>query len=615
MLHSRKGRFLQLGFLFLLTGIGFAGASKEESPVKKNLTWWQQQKEAKRSTVLLNNQTNAVPILNLEQKIASLSLGASQSILFDSLLNKYTTVTSLNGESLAKDTLTLGLAGYLAPYKKVIVQIPAEELQYLPNLSLLKRLQAQRKLLLAVYGKKELLPLADAIMAPMVWTEEESPASAHYVAQIFFGGTAAQAKLDRTYSQKYQQGLGATTQISRLTYGVPEELGINSSDLQQPIDAIVGEAIQQKATPGAVVMVVKDGTVIFNKAYGSHTYDNSEPTQVDDIFDLASLTKTSASTVALMQLYDHKKVDLNAPLGTYIPSVGQTNKASLKVKQVLLHESGLPAGVSLPVGAQDLQKSPSEQFSVQLADSLFLSKDYFKEVLWPRMVQSKLQTPGKYVYSDLTMYFMKEVIERQAKAPLQEYVQQEFYAPLGMQTAGYLPLLRFEKSRIVPTEKDTYFRKTLLQGYVHDGGAARVGGIAGHAGLFGTANDMAILHQMLLNKGSYGNQQYISPETVELFTSRQSSVSRRGLGFDRWDPDTSKHYPSQLASSQTYGHTGYTGTCVWVDPARNLVYIFLSNRVYPSVSNKLNTLKIRPRIQDAIYKALDKANPTADMGS
>ncbi|GAA4298690.1 serine hydrolase domain-containing protein [Nibribacter koreensis] len=607
MLHSLKGRFTQLALLLCLTGIGFAGASKEESPVKKNLTWWQQQKEASQTTVLLNNGSKAVPIQNLQQSIASLSLGVGQATMFDSLLNKYTTVATLSGESLAKDTLAKGLATYLAPYQTVIVQIPAEELQYLPNLNLLKSLQSQKKLVLAVYGNKELLPLADAVTAPMVWADEETPATAHYVAQLLFGGVGATARLSQTYSTKYQKGQGHSTQATRLKYGVPEELGINSADLQPSIDAIVAEAISQKATPGAVVMVVKNGTVIFNKAYGSHTYDNTRPTQIDDIYDLASLTKTSASTVALMQLYDQKKLDLNAPLGTYIPSVKESNKASLKMKQVLLHESGMPAGVTLPVPAGYAQKQFSEQFKVQASDSLFLSNAYYQEVLWPRMVHSKLNTPGKYVYSDLTMYFMKEIVELQAEASIQDFVQSAFYLPLGMQTAGYLPLTRFDKSRIVPTERDTYFRKTLLQGYVHDGGAAKVGGVAGHAGLFSTANDMAILHQMLLNKGAYGGRQYVKPETVELFTSRQSKVSRRGLGFDRWDPDTSKHYPSQLASSQTYGHTGYTGTCVWVDPKHELVYIFLSNRVHPSVSNKLNTLNIRPRIQDAIYKAIEKS--------
>lgn len=221
------------------------------------------------------------------------------------------------------------------------------------------------------------------------------------------------------------------------------------------------------------------------------------------------------------------------------------------------------------------------------------------------MLNTKLQIRGKYEYSDLSMYFMKEVIEQLAAEPLDKYVLDEFYKPLGMQTAGFTPRNRFDRRRIVPTEQDTYFRKTLLEGYVHDQGASMAGGVAGHAGLFASANDLAILCQMFLNCGTYGGTEYFKPETVQLFTKRQSSRSRRALGFDGWDPETKK-YPSMLASPQTYGHTGYTGTCVWIDPAKNLVYIFLSNRVHPRVTDKLSALRIRPRIQDVIYEAIEK---------
>jgi CubicO group peptidase (beta-lactamase class C family) len=201
---------------------------------------------------------------------------------------------------------------------------------------------------------------------------------------------------------------------------------------------------------------------------------------------------------------------------------------------------------------------------------------------------------------------MKEILETITSTPINTYVAQNFYSPLGMQTAGFLPLNRFSPDRIVPTEDDQKFRHTLLLGYVHDPTAALLAGVSGNAGLFASANDLAILYQMVLNRGTYGGLQYLKPQTIDLFTAKQSAISRRGLGFDRWDPILDHHYPSKLASPETYGHTGYTGTCVWVDPKYNLIYIFLSNRVNPKVTEKLATLQIRGRIQDVVYEAIQK---------
>ena len=229
--------------------------------------------------------------------------------------------------------------------------------------------------------------------------------------------------------------------------------------------------------------------------------------------------------------------------------------------------------------------------------------------MWPEMLNSPLRSRGKYVYSDLSMCFMQQIIETITATPENVYVQQQFYTPLGMQTTGFLPLNRFKPDQIIPTEDDHDYRHELLDGYVHDPTAALMGAcaLAGHAGVFASANDMSILYQMLLNHGSYGGAQYLRPETIDLFTAKQSNVSRRGLGFDRWDPDADHHYPSKLASPESYGHTGFTGTCVWVDPKYNLVYIFLSNRVNPTpASNRLSSLNVRPRIQDVVYDAIAK---------
>nr|WP_256439370.1 serine hydrolase [Pedobacter sp. SYSU D00823] len=363
------------------------------------------------------------------------------------------------------------------------------------------------------------------------------------------------------------------------------------------------EAISEHATPGAVVMVVKDGNVVFEKAYGNHTYGDDQPTRTSDIFDLASVTKIASTTIATMKLFDEEKINLNAGLGTYLEDLRGTNKDFIPVRDVLLHQAGL---VNLDflsyVKPADHSTDSSFFFPVKISDNYYLRRDFYRDVMWPKMVRTSLPTKGEYVYSDLSMFMMKEVIEHQSGTTLDKYVYDNFYQPLGMKTAGYLPLRRFNKDQIVPTERDTYFRRTLLQGYVHDSGASLSNGVSGHAGLFASANDLAILNQMLLNGGNYGGKQFLKSETIHLFTSSQSNVSRRGLGFDR---SSGGSYPCHYASNQTFGHTGYTGTCVWVDPKENLIYIFLSNRVYPSASNKLNSLRIRPRIQDVIYEAIE----------
>jgi CubicO group peptidase (beta-lactamase class C family) len=318
------------------------------------------------------------------------------------------------------------------------------------------------------------------------------------------------------------------------------------------------------------------------------------------------MTKISATTMETMQLYDQGKLGLDATIGDYLPLARKTDKNNIAVREVLMHQAGFIPDIPTfeQIKPADHSTDSSAAYPTKVNERYYLRKGYFKEVMWPEMLNSPLKTRGQYVYSDLSMCFMQQITEALTSIPENEFVQQQFYNPLGMQTAGFLPLRRFTPDQIVPTEDDEVYRHALLDGYVHDPTAALMGGVAGHAGLFAGANDIAILYQMMLNRGTYGGVQYIKPETVDLFTSKQSAVSRRGLGFDRWDPDTAHHYPSKLASPMAYGHTGFTGTCVWVDPQYGLVYIFLSNRVNPAVSNKLGNLNIRPRIQDVVYEAI-----------
>jgi len=574
----------------------------------QNETFLRELINVERSTVLFNNQSQLIPLKEIQEaNIVSINIGSAYATVFDSILNKYAAITSILSTDYRNVQNFDDLNEDLKFFNPVIIQVTDQSLQDPRTIPLLLDLQRNKNLIVCLSGDVHSLKLLESLNVPLIWTETKSVASAHYLAQLIFGGTAAVSTLKHDVSPKYKFGSGYTTKSIRIKYTVPEELGINTADLNK-IDDIAAEAIREKAAPGAVVMVLVDGKVIYNKAYGTRTYTDPVPTRISDIFDLASVTKISATTIAVMRLFEQKKLNLDTIVGAYIPRSRSTDKVNLSVREVMLHQAGFIPFIPFyrNLSNADYSRDSSASYPTKVADKYYIRKDYFKTVMWPQMLNSSLANRGKYVYSDLSMYFMKEIVERQSGTHLEKYVMEEFYKPLGMKRAGFNPRLRFPKEEIVPTEDDKLFRKTLLEGYVHDQGAAMVGGVSGHAGLFASSNDLAILFQMLLNRGTYGDKQYFRPETVDMFTVRQSSVSRRGLGFDRWDPESVKGYPSRLASEETYGHTGYTGTCVWVDPKYNLVYIFLSNRVNPGVSTKLIDLNIRGRIQDVIYEAIRK---------
>lgn len=561
-----------------------------------------------RSSVLLNNQQKLIPLTKLaEKKFVAVHLGFAFQNQFDSLLNKYADVKTISAE-IYRDSATLNdLEDDLKYYNTVIIAFSHEMANNGRYVNFITSVAKHKDVILAVFGEGKSLAAFDHLSCPIVWSPQNNEEAAQVVPQIIFGGIAAQHTLTRAFSKKYTTGSGYKTKATRLKYTVPEDAGVNSEDLKE-IDKIVAEGIAGKAAPGMVVLVAKDGKVIYNKAFGYHTYDNIAPDQVTDIFDMASVTKTTATTPSVMRLVEQHQLKLDTNIGYYIPRARSTPMNAINVREVMLHQAGFIPYIPFHnfIKEGEYSRDSSALFPTKAADNYYIRKGFFSDFMWPKMLNSPIKTRGTYVYSDISMYVMQDIVEHITETPLDKYVLDNFYTPLGMHTAGYLPRNRFDKSRIVPTEDDQIFRKTLLEGYVHDQGAALKGGVAGHAGLFANANDLAIYYQLMLNKGTYGGERYFKPQTVDMFTTKQSDVSRRGLGFDRWDPDLSKKYPSELASSQTFGHTGYTGIGAWADPSRGLIYIFLSNRVNPGVSEQLGRLNIRPRIQDAINKAIDK---------
>lgn len=593
MMAKIRKKVVEISALFLIV---FFGSFIHTLPQQTPFTAPPLTDIAQAAPVLFNNKSEVIPLKDLaNRKIASISFGTTYSVQFDNMLRNYAAVKAMAWGLFKKEEV--------APFNTLILQVNASSLANPAVLSFIQeQTRSGKDVILAGFGNVTALQTLGAFANPIFWNPQETAGSAEHAAQVILGGEGSLGRLTQHVSPAFPAGAGYSTWQTRLRYHVdPAHVGVDSSKLSQ-IDDIVNEALREHATPGAVVMVVKQGTVIFNKAYGYHTYDADKPTNSTDIFDLASVTKTAATTMAAMRLYEQQKLNLSSSIGTYLPDVQNSNKSNIPVREVMLHEAGF-VNLDFTSGVKALDHSPDSSFfyPIKVADNYFMRRDFYRDKMWPKMLKSPLPTRGQYVYSDISMYMMKEIIERQAQRPLDKFVLDEFYTPLGMRTAGFNPRRRFDRDIIVPTENDTYFRKTLLQGYVHDQGAALVDGVSGHAGLFASANDLAILNQMLLNGGTYGGVEYFKPETVDLFTKRQSNVSYRGYGFDR----ASGHgYPSKLASTETFGHTGYTGTCVWVDPKYKLVYIFLSNRVHPSVSGKLNSLRIRPRIQDVVYSAI-----------
>ncbi len=375
------------------------------------------------------------------------------------------------------------------------------------------------------------------------------------------------------------------------------------------IDSIAIDAIARQATPGCIILAAKNGTVIYDKAFGYKDYSSEDKITTQSVYDLASVTKICATTLSIMKLIDEGKISLSDSIGKFLPFLKRDpRKQVIQIKELLLHEAGFIPYI--PFYKETLEENglrktgiysvtQTEQFSVPVSKNLYMDKDYL-DVIWQRIDESPLGKKGNYVYSDMDFILLGKIVESVSGMNLDEYVAKNIYWPLGLKDIGFTPLETIKEDRIVPTELDNYFRGSLLRGYVHDQGAAMFGGVSGHAGLFSTAKDLAVIMQTLLNGGSFGNVHLLKDSTVKMFTAYQTK-SRRGFGFDKPEK-TNDGYPSKYASVATFGHTGYTGTCVWVDPEQNLVYVFLSNRVNPTVSGKLASLKVREKILDKIYE-------------
>jgi beta-N-acetylhexosaminidase len=401
---------------------------------------------------------------------------------------------------------------------------------------------------------------------------------------------------------------------------VAEELHASTKPINTiVIDSIVQKGLSEKAFPGCTVTAIHKGNIVLQKNYGYTDYEQQIPVSNNQLYDVASITKVAATTLAIMKLYDEKKIKMDDSLAVYLPGSRNTDIGGLTIRNLMIHQAGLVSFIPFykeitdtikgKVNPTYFRKDYSKEFSIPVAEQLYLRTDWNDTIL-QRIMSSPLVNKGKYVYSDNDFILLGKVVESITHQSLEEYVLQQFYLPMQLNNIGYHPLDKFYAENIVPSEKDNWFRKQVLQGNVNDEGAAMMGGAAGHAGLFSSADNLAILFQMLLNNGAWNGRQYIEPTTVGYFTGYHSKKSRRGLGFDKPElhhTEGTDYYPAASAASSAFGHTGFTGTCVWADPEHQLVYVFLSNRTYPDRKNTtLNKLNIRGEILEAVYKEIQK---------
>jgi beta-N-acetylhexosaminidase len=474
----------------------------------------------------------------------------------------------------------------------------------------------QPNMLTMVFGNPYAIKYIDQ-PSNLVAAYEDDDLTQETAVKLLQGSIQPKGKLPVTVSDRLKFGDGIVYH-DYFAPAAPEAVGMNSQILLK-IDSIASDAVEKMAVPGCVVLVAKDGKLVYHKAFGYTNLDKKEPVTRDMVYDLASVTKISATTVSVMKLYEQGKIDINKTLGDYLPWARGTDKAPLKLNDILLHQAGLnpfipfyrevidtATGKPLP---QYFTTAQDDSHQYRVAEGLYLRNDW-QDTLYKRILKSKLGAPDKYVYSDNDFIFLGKIVEAVSGQPLNEYVRETFYLPLNMTTTTFRPRELMPLDLIAPTEDEKHFRQQLIRGDVHDEGSAMFGGVAGHAGLFSNAYDLAQLYQMLLNGGELNGVRLLQKSTVDKFTAYNSSVSHRGLGFDKPYKDNSTRkeaYPSRSASPATFGHTGFTGTCVWVDPAYNLVYIFLSNRVTPTRNNiRFGQMNIRPNIQEAIYQAIGK---------
>ena len=572
---------------------------------------------------VLKNDDEILPIKDLKNtKIGYVNFGDDSGEYFLNQLNKYSKVDWVKADNLNTyiqklkeyDVVIIGFHKQNDnPWKSF--KFSKKELVWIYEIA------RKNKVILDVFARPySLLDVkTTANFEAIVMSYQNSRVSQELSAQLIFGARASAGKLPVSLGEGFPVGSGLqTSQIGRLQYGTPESVGVNSKTLTK-IDSLVQVGFDEDMMPGAQILVARKGKVIYQKNFGYHTQDKKIAVKDDDIYDVASLTKILSTMPLVMDLYDRKLVTMETTLSQLLPEYEDSNKADINMKDMLMHYAKLTSWIPFYKETMDsVTKLPSPryyskkskgEYTIKISDNLFLRKD-FKDSIFEQVRTSELRERLSYKYSDLPYYILKKYLETYYGMGLENLVQDNVYQSLGAVHTTYLPLEKFPRSQIAPTEQDTYFRMQKVHGYVHDQGAAMLGGVGGHAGLFSNSNDVAKIMQMYLWDGSYGGKRYFGPETMQAFNSCYYCEDdvRRGVGFDK--PQLDDDGPTCGCVSMTsFGHSGFTGTFTWADPSEEIVYVFLSNRTYPSADNKkIIQSNLRSNIQEVIYEAIENKN-------
>ncbi len=571
---------------------------------------------------LVSNEDQIVPIKNQNQKFLSVALGASEKTAFQKRLDDYGKFQHISHSRITLDQKAKTI--YSAKSKDVIIISLHNKGKKASNnfglsqieLDFIQEISRKKTTILVLFGSPYALINFDQLDNVIVAYDSDNLIQ-DITAQSLFGVNPFLGKLPVTASPKYHLNLGITTPaLGRLGFSIPERVGMNSSILNR-INLVADTIMKTKAAPGCQVLLARKGKIIWHKAYGHFTYENKKEVSKEHIYDLASITKVLASTLSIMKLEEESEIDIDLPLQTYLPVADTSNKKDISLKAMMAHHGKLKPWIPFYENTIIKKKKKTslnpayysetlkDSFSIPVAEHLFLRSDYTDTIV-SKILGSDLRETDDYRYSDLGFYLAGFCVENKCLSSLDRYVNNTFYKPLGLHKTLFNPLNKIPKEAIIPSEKDDYFRNQTLQGEVHDMGAAMMGGVSGHAGLFSNAYEVSILAQMLLNGGYYGGRQYFKPRTIERYTQRHPFSTRRGIGFDMKELDRDKTLNiSKLASDRTYGHYGFTGTAVFIDPIYDLVYVFLSNRTYPSMNNnKLNKNNYRTTIQSIAYEAI-----------